>query len=406
MAPKTTFICPYCFEKRKLSEVQFRCTNKRCKDFDDIEMTRYENGDVTIPKLGKKTFSVSSKNAFSVPNSAVCPECQKTTYKRVCPACHNELPESTLSGRDMIISVVGARATGKSHFVGVIIKELRDRISVSFGGCLEGFADSYDRWQQYFGSSLYTDNANNRKKLEQTASSVQSINNGAYRPLIFKLKLEHKSLFKKSLDSFTFVFFDTAGEDLNDEDTMSTVNKYICKSAGIIFLLDPMQIPSVVSQLDPSLVKQSSGREGVADASDDIMTRVSNLIRHDQKLSETKKIDIPVAAVFSKFDAIESIVPQDCTVHTPSPHCSEGQFDMADWHNVNSEIEALLHEWGAEAFISQLERNYTTYSYFAVSALGLNNAPTGDGRVDRPRPHRIEDPLLWLLKENDVIKGK
>ena len=139
---------------------------------------------------------------------------------------------------------------------------------------------------------------------------------------------------------------------------------------------------------------------------DDIMTRVSNLIRKDKGMSETQKIDIPVAAVFSKFDVIENIVPTDCTVHNPSPHCSEKCFCLSDWHNVNSEILALLHEWKADAFISQLETNYTTYSYFTASALGLNNNPTSDGRIERPRPHRIEDALLWILKENDVIKGK
>ncbi len=39
---------------------------------------------------------------------------------------------------------------------------------------------------------------------------------------------------------------------------MSTVNKYICKSAGIIFLLDPMQIPAVVNQLDDSVVERAA----------------------------------------------------------------------------------------------------------------------------------------------------
>lgn len=403
MGMKTTFICPYCFEKHKLSEVQFRCTNKRCKDFDDVEMTKYENGNLKMPKQGKKTFSVPSKNAFSVPQSAKCPECGNTTYKHICPSCHNELPESTLTGKDMIISVVGSRATGKSHFVGVIIKELRDRISVSFGGSLEGFADSYQRWQTNFGNSLY----DNNMKLELTQSSVQNVDNGAYRPLIFKLKLKHKALFKESIESFTFVFFDTAGEDLNDEDTMSTVNKYICKSAGIVFLLDPMQIPAVANQLDESTVKRAAAIDyRSATKADDIMTRVSNLIRNDRKLSDTTKIDIPVAAVFSKFDAIEPIVPSDCTVLNPSPHCSEKCFDMSDWHNVNSEILALLHEWDADAFISQLETNYSNFSYFAASALGLNNNPKQSGKIERPRPHRIEDPFLWILKENGVIKGK
>ena len=140
---------------------------------------------------------------------------------------------------------------------------------------------------------------------------------------------------------------------------------------------------------------------------DDIMTRVSNLIRHDPSLPETAKIDIPVAAVFSKFDAIQALVPQDCTVHSPSPHCAEKRFNMADWHNVNAEIQALLHEWDADAFISQLETNYSDFSYFAVSALGLHNNPEEkSGKIQRPRPHRIEDPFLWILKENGVIKAK
>lgn len=399
---KSTFICPYCFEKHKLSEVQFRCINRRCNDVDDVEMTRYENGNLKMPKRGKPVFS--PPNGYNGTPSAKCPQCGTVTYKRVCPSCHNELPESTLTEKDMIISVVGSRATGKSHFVGVIIKELRDRIAVSFGGSLEGFADSYQRWQTNFGSSLYDNNV----KLGLTQSSVQNVDNGAYRPLIFKLKLKHKGLFKEAIESFTFVFFDTAGEDLNDEDTMSTVNKYICKSAGIVFLLDPMQIPAVVSQLDESTVRRAAAIDWhQAAKADDIMTRVSNLIRHDRSLPETAKIDIPVAAVFSKFDAIQALVPQDCTVHSPSPHCAEKRFNMADWHNVNAEIQALLHEWDADAFLSQLETNYSDFSYFAVSALGLHNNPEEkSGKIQRPRPHRIEDPFLWILKENGVIKAK
>lgn len=399
MAQKSTFICPYCFDKHKLTDVQFRCTNKRCKDFDDIEMTRYENGNLKMPKQGKRTFTAPKRGA----TRAACPECGSPTTKRVCPSCHNELPESTLSGRDMIISVVGGRASGKSHFVGVVIKELIERISVSLGGAMEGFADSYQRWETGFYSHLYVDGM----KLDLTKSSLQNTNNGAYRPLIFKLKLRHKGLFGDSIDSFTFVFFDTAGEDLNDEDTMSTVNKYICKSAGIIFLLDPVQIPAVASQLDAGTAKRASGGVGYHQAakSDDIMTRVSNLIRRDRGWAEDKRIDIPVAAVFSKFDVIEGLVPRESILHTPSPHCGAGHLVLSDWNEVNQDVKGMLQIWNAGAFTSQLETNYTTYSYFTVSALGLNNNPTENGKIQRPRPHRIEDPLLWLLYKNGVIKG-
>lgn len=403
MALKSTFICPFCFEEHNISDIQFRCTNKRCNDFPDIELTKYENGNLNTPIKAKRVFRSSSKNLFStIPKHANCPECNQKTYKIVCASCHNTLPESTLLGKDMIISVVGSRDTGKSHFVGVIINELIERISVKFDGAMEGFDDTMQRYRASLYQKLFVD----LQKLELTKSSQYDVNNGAYRPLIFTLKLKQKSLFKDKVESFTFVFFDTAGEDLNDEDTMSTVNKYICKSSGIIFLLDPMQIPEVRNQLSADVVSRASSVNWKnATRSDDIMTRVSKLIRNDKNMKPTQKIDIPVAAVFSKFDAIASIVPEGSTILDTSPHCSKKQFDLSDWHNVNSEIRGLLTEWGAESFMSQVDLNYTKASYFAVSSLGLNNNPKADTRIERPRPHRIEDPLLWILKENNIIKS-
>lgn len=400
MELKLKFTCPFCFETNKLKDTEFRCTNRRCVDCDDIPLTKYENGDINNPLRRKTCFGVKMKG-MSFPKSGNCPECSSESYAVVCPSCHNKLPESTLLGRDMIISVVGSRDTGKSHFVGVIIKELIDRISVKFDGAMTGFDDTMQRYKAGAYQKLYCD----LQKLDLTASSVENVNNGAYKPLIFTLQLKKKSLLKAHIDSFTLVFFDTAGEDLNDEDTMSTVNKYICKSSGIIFLLDPMQIPSVRNQLDENMVMSASSVDWKqATRSDDIMSRVSKLIRNDRKMKSTQKINIPVAAVFSKFDAIASLVPEGSTVLDTSPHCAEKSFNMSDWHNVDSEIRSLLTEWGAESFVSQVDVNYKNYSYFAVSALGLNNNPKEDRRIERPRPHRIEDPLLWILKENNVIK--
>lgn len=402
MKSKSSFVCPYCFAKVNTKDVKFRCTNKRCVDVDDIELTRYENGNLNMPMLGKTVFQAKGNLLKPVPDSGKCPECSNETHKHVCCYCHNELPESSLNGKDMIISIVGARGTGKSHYVGVIIKELRDRISVAFDGSWEGFGDSYARWEESFGNRLYKTN----EKLDLTQSSLQNSNNGAFRPLIFKLKLR-KNAKSKNLESFTFVFFDTAGEDLNDADTMSTVNRYICSSAGIIFLLDPMQIPDIANRLDDNVVKCASAIDvnNVSD-SDLIINRVSQLIRNSENLSESKKIDIPVAAVFSKFDAIQSVIPSHLSVHNTSPHCASKIFDKTDSFNVSSDIESLLQEFNATAFTSQLNTNYSNYSYFAASALGLNNNPTPDGRIQRPRPHRIEDALLWILNQNDVIKAK
>lgn len=402
---KTHFTCPYCFEKHKMSEAQFRCSNNRCKDVPDVEMTKYENGDVKTPKLGKVTFSSTEvkKGEKFIPKSAVCPECSQVTHKVICPSCHNILPESALLGDDMIISIVGSRDTGKSHFVGVIINELMERIAPAFGASFEGFDDTVERYEKSFGRKLYVD----LQKLDLTQSSLQNVNNGAYKPLIYSLKFRINKGGKDSIHRYTLVFFDTAGEDLDDADTMSTVNKYICKSAGIIFLLDPMKIPAVAAQLDDDTISRASSVNwSSATRSDDILVRVSNLIRNDRGLRSSDKIDIPVAVVFSKFDAVESIVPKGSAILNNSPHCREKAFVLSDWHNVNSEVQGLLKTWGADSFLSQLDVNYTDSSCFAVSSLGLNNNPQTNLKINRPRPHRIEDPLLWILMKLKVIGSK
>lgn len=397
---KSQFICPYCFTRHPLSEVEFRCTNRRCKQVDDIPMTKYEFGDVKMPKKGGNCFPVRMKGS-KLPDSGTCPLCGETTYKMVCPSCHNPLPEATLNGTDMIISVVGARGTGKSVFVGILINELMKRVAPAFGGALNGFDDSYNRYKATFFQRMYID----KRTPEQTQSGLSNADNGAYRPYIFTLRLPKKSLFGNKVDSFTFVFFDTAGEDLDDEDTMSTVNKYITSSSGIIFLLDPLQIPEVVNQLSQETVRGASAANlGSVTDPNSIMTSVSHLIRKSNKLSTNRLIDIPVAAVFSKFDAIEEIVPEDMAILRTSPHTSEGVFDMADFNNVNNEVKGLLNAWNYGDFIRDAQINYSNCAFFAVSALGLHNNPKA-GSIDMPKPHRIEDPLLWILEENGVIKA-
>jgi len=389
------FVCPYCFEGHSVHAAQFRCANLNCGDVDDLELTRYENNKSGLPLQRKRTFPAPASKGYDIPKFAKCPDCSRETSKVVCPSCHNSLPNSSLTGEDMIISVVGSRDVGKSHYIGVIINELIERVAGRFGGSLTGFDDTMTRYEERFGRNLYTD----LQKIELTQSSTTSSN----RPLIFSFKIGKG----KKIKQFTLVFFDTAGEDLNAFDTMNTVNRYICKSAGVIFLLDPMQIWEVRNQLPDDLVSRASSvAVQQATKPDDIMTRVSELIRNDKKMSATKKIDMPVAAVFSKFDAIVPIVPPGSTILTPSPHCDAGAFVMADWHNVNTEIQSLLSTWGATAFVTQLNLNYSNYSYFTASALGLDNSPQRDGSINRPTPHRIEDALIWILKENGVIDAK
>lgn len=316
------------------------------------------------------------------------------------PSCHNVLPESSLTGEAMIFSIIGARDTGKSNYIGVLIHELMERTAPSFDGSFLGFDDSLQRYKKYFGDSLYAKN----QKLEQTQSSYDNSSSSAYRPLIFTLSLVHRSLFGKKIDNFTFVFFDTAGEDLRDFETMNTVAKYICKSQGIIFLLDPLKIQNVPLLLDEDTVSRASSASwDMVTRSDEIMKYTSELIRNSKNLGSDKQIETPVAVVFSKFDVIDPIVPNGTSIKNTSLHCGERAFVRSDFQNINNEIQSLLHDWNDQSLIQLLDKQYKNYAFFTASAFGLNNNPDVSGKINRPKPHRIEDAFLWLLAENKVI---
>ena len=151
---------------------------------------------------------------------------------------------------------------------------------------------------------------------------------------------------------------------------MSTVNKYICKSAGIIFLLDPMKIPAVATQLDDDTVSRASSVDWRRSTrSDNILVRVSNLIRNDRSLKSFDKIDIPVAVVFSKFDTIEPIIPKGCAILNNSPHCKERAFVLSDWHNANPKYKAY-YALGAQN-LSSHSLMLTTRTSLALQFLRL-----------------------------------
>lgn len=369
---KKKHLCPFCFHE--FDKIPFLCMQSKCR--------HNQQRQVFYP----------SKKFFGTEKKAICPECGNVSYTIVCPFCSSALPSDVNNEQKFLIPIIGEGQSGKSTYLGVLIHEMIHRIAPEYnGGRFEGVNDAFQRYQMMYEDLLYNG--------VSVCSSYQN------NPMLFRYKYR----VGKRIMTFDCVFYDSVSEDLmmsyNDMDNVREFwNSVFSHASGIIFMLDPMSISSIVNQLDKDWVTRASGglqeHDGVAG---DIISRVSRLIRNANGMREEQKIDIPVAAVFSKYDAFEKLVPEDATVRRASPHCKKGKFDDADRIAVDSEIAALLDEWGARSFTSQLENNYKTYSYFAVSALGLDNNPSSH-RFNTPHPHRIEDPILWLMKENRIIK--
>lgn len=376
------YICPYCING--FDEYLYECQNPRCSGTKDV-----------------KGHHVFRKQDVGNDVGAQCDACHMNSTKKVCPEpdCHGWLPDSTFEGEDKIISIVGTRGSGKSHYIGVLIKEMMQNIIPEFpGASFMPFSDTLARYEANYGDRLYK----SHQPMPQTPPGQM------LEPYIFNYRFKGK---KDMLYSYTFVIFDAAGEDLTD----NTLNRYIEKSAGVIFLFDPMRIDGCKKKLSDDEVDAALGRRQTTDMKDSDMKDLSStfkvlehtedLLKRNKKNVEEKKnglkiVKIPMAITLPKYDAFEKILPEGLNdIREESPNV--GKFDDENSKNVDAEIRTLLRdEWNAKDVINHIEGSFSNYRYFAVSV--LDGSPKNKGgilRINEPKPHRIQDPLLWIMHE-------
>lgn len=367
-------LCPYCFERFKLRETPFRCVNSRCKD---------EKDRVLESKWGDSRPCGKVLNSKHFVNSIRC-ACGELSRKRLCPNCHAELPYGMGDFKNCVFAVIGAKEAGKSHYLAVLIQRLKERVAANLDMSVEAVSsETMNRYERDFYNPVFEE----RKVIHATRSGGSE----HPKPLIYRLTST------KQKKSAVLVFFDTAGENLNDEDLMSRVNKYIYRSSGVLLLVDPLQLPKV---------RDSLGVAGLPERNtetENIITRTTWLIQKGLDLKPEAPIKIPLAVAFSKFDAVGKLVRdvygQPQLDHTPNHH---GGFDVGDFQVVNEEMKGLLEKWGEGALVNQVKQRYKRCGFFGLSALGCN--PQSTKQIDSVLPRRVEDPFLWLLAENGLIK--
>ncbi len=378
-------VCPYCFERYRLKATPFRCASppSRCKpERDEVRHRAWGDG---LP-MGRV---LPAEKKFV--DQMRCSSCGQISRKRLCSHCHMELPHTTGKFRNLILAVIGAKEAGKSHYLAVLIDQIRKHVGPALDILLEPLNDqTIKRYREDFYEPIFRRGTVIRGTVSALADSRVQM------PLVYSLTLSGKGpLGRRRIKGVvTLVFFDTAGEDLNDQDTMSTVNKYIYRSDGIILLLDPLQLGRVRDRLNGSVSLPSRNTE-----TSDIITRTTSLILAGRELSADAMVPTPLAVAFSKFDAVESLVDPQFQLNADPDHL--GGYDLADFEAVNAEMQSLLEEWDNRAVLQQVETRYQRFGYFGLSALGCN--PHGDKKIPRVLPRRAEDPFLWLLHQHKLI---
>ena len=193
-------------------------------------------------------------------------------------------------------------------------------------------------------------------------------------------------------------FVDSAGEDLNDTDTAFTL-QYLSVCDSLIIALDPFALPARARLKLPPEATQVGD-----DVPLEVVNRITEILRTEHKVKDNRKIKIPVAIVFTKIDAFYPTLGQHNPIMSKAPE--KDAYDDTDGEAVHEHMRVLLDEWGADDIDRHMRKNYDGFRYFAVSALGAEpDYASGQVAVGGVQPHRVEDPVLWLMSKAGTVKS-
>ena len=383
-------MCPSCFHRWSTQVAAFRCLSsdhKRCPQVPDEAQGRLRG--ISAPMENRVVLRKGRIGmAFAAKaGSPVHCECGSPTFQ-VCPTCHCRLPQLYTYSDSRSMALIGTKDSGKSHYVTVVLHELDHRVGPRLNGSLMLLDEhTRDRMTKELMPRLYKQ----RVVLEGTESAVTDVMTRL--PLAARLSLRSG----KTTHSSNLIFFDAAGEDLKSLSVLEREARYVTQSDGVIVLIDPLQIPMIRDELGNSIELPE-----ISEDAKTMVTRFAALVREARAIPANKPIDMPLALVVSKLDALRELLPPD----HPALAANEldGVYDRRDARNVDASVRSDLAAWLGAGFDQFIQQTFSKVSHFAVSALG--ESPTG-GHLERGvSPHRVEDPILWMLDQWGGIPAK
>jgi hypothetical protein len=390
-------VCPFCFERIDSSRLAYQCVgrgNIECKKEVDEERRRRTKSVVeTYP-----TFMPPEGRSAGPPT---CPTCGGKTNRRACPKCHTALPSDFEDSKSPMIGLVGAKGSGKTVLMTVLVKQMRDAIGKRYDADIRLATDNPDGHQ---GLSDYQANREaplyKGRKLPPPTSQLGSAARQQAVPVMLRWRQETARPFGgTSIKSTMLSFVDTAGEDLSDQETTFTL-RYLSVCDALIVLLDPFALPGARAQLN--LPESAINVE--EDVPLDVVANITEMLRTEHNIKKKKKITIPVAVVFTKIDAFFPTLDRNNPIMATAP--TVPGYDNPDGQAVHEHMLALLHEWDAQDIDTHMRLNYSDYRCFGVSALGAEpdyeSQTVAAGGV---QPHRVEDPALWLLWKAGTVRS-
>ena len=196
----------------------------------------------------------------------------------------------------------------------------------------------------------------------------------------------------------SLAFYDSCGEKLESQHEMAAMGRRLLSSGGILLLLDPSQLPVIRE------ARKAKNLPVLPSDAQALLLRTVHIIRAGLATGEVeKKIDIPIAVCLTKLDTLYPYLDPASFVGAPSRNLRKPMLNGADISSCNLEVMALLESWGGGEFVRHVRGQFSTSCFFGLSSLGAE--PGNQNEVARVSPHRVLDPMLWLLWRRKVLQA-
>jgi len=401
--------CPYCYDQYTARDIQFRCSGRpgwggvRCAPEPDKVLSEHIGREVTLPPA----FSTKRPRT-----EAACPGCGTSTTTRICPACHRRLPALFGQIPSRMIALVGAKQSGKTVFMTVLVHELMHQLGEELHASIMP-ADDYtgQEFASHYEAPLY--------RGARVLPAPTPVGASDRAPLVFRLTVggpaapgQQRRRFSRlgrlgrwlnrrcQARSALLSLFDPAGEDLLSQQSVEQNARYLAAADAIMLLLDPLQMPQARELAAPG-TRLPSPPGSEAETPVRVLQNITDLALRTGRPASDGLISKPLAVAFSKIDAFQQGLDPTSPLRrafTPAPH-----VDESDSLSVHAEVQRLLGQWDGSLIDRIVRQHYRSKRYFGISALG--ETPTPDNQVpDRGiSPYRVGDPLTWILSRFGVI---
>lgn len=348
------------------------------------------------------------------------------TDVRLCPHCHNVLPDRFGIRKSLSISMVGYTNAGKTVFLTALINALQHNKNIRATLIPVGQENDYTSTIDRYMNEIFV-----KRTLPDATHSKQP-------PLVYvytyKYKIKNdKNEIENVQNSINLIFYDIEGEACTSVEKLRKEGNNIRHSDGIIYLLDPIRLENIAQEL--IMIDQANNLNIFErDENGNIIKPdffknnpfkvIDALFKYMLNEDGEKKSEVPAAFVLTKTDIfdiecvkenIDFLFKDPANKVLPSSLKEDkhkGYLDALDIRNLNTDVINFLESFNHGEYKDAADLHFENYSFFAVSALGqIPVSKLNEKRIQQTTlekdvvPYRILEPLLWIMNKNNLFSS-